>query len=186
MDKLLRDHNQGTYWQSSIQAGRRVAWRGCIYSTGRKERCQVPVMNIDMVVPGLSLAAGGPTRTVVKLCDALASGVGAEVRLISQQKQSDAEVLLPREKAIETHIERSARSVSFELGLPGRKAVREAFAQRRPQILHSNGIWHPLNHWATSAARCHQIPFVIHPRGMLEPWALGWRATKKRLALAVY
>ena len=143
-------------------------------------------MNIDMVVPSLSSAAGGPTRTVVQLCDELVLSGGAEVRLISQQKQSDAEVLLPREKAIETHIERSARSVSFELGLPGRKAVREAFAQRRPQILHSNGIWHPLNHWATSAARCHQIPFVIHPRGMLEPWALGWRATKKRLALAVY
>lgn len=143
-------------------------------------------VDIDIVIPSLSMAAGGPTRTVVQLCIALASYGGAEVRLISQQKQSDAEVLLPREKGIEIYIERSTPSVSFKLGLSGRKALHETFAQRRPQILHSNGIWHPLNHWATSAARRHQIPLVIHPRGMLEPWALGWRATKKRLALAVY
>ncbi|MCF7995748.1 MAG: glycosyltransferase [Chromatiaceae bacterium] len=103
-------------------------------------------MLIDLVIPGLSLASCGPTRTIAQLSAALAGCEDTEVRLISQAR-TGVDTLLP---------------------------------------LHSNGIWHPLNHWCARAARRHDIPLVIQPRGMLEPWALGWRATKKRLALALY
>lgn len=142
-------------------------------------------MLIDLVIPGLSLAAGGPTRTVVQLSAALAVCSGAEVRLISQAR-SGAHILLLQKSAVESHIDDTTCPSSLRLGLPGRRALQRVLAQQRPQILHSNGIWHPLNHWCARAARRHGIPLVIHPRGMLEPWALGWRATKKRLALALY
>ncbi|NCC35105.1 MAG: hypothetical protein EOM24_24300, partial [Chloroflexia bacterium] len=142
-------------------------------------------MLIDLVIPGLSLAAGGPTRTVVQLSAALAACSGAEVRLISQAR-SGADILLPQKSAVESHVDYNRRTSSLRLGLSGRRALQRALAQKAPQILHSNGIWHPLNHWCARAARRHGIPLVIHPRGMLEPWALGWRATKKRLALGLY
>jgi glycosyltransferase involved in cell wall biosynthesis len=53
-------------------------------------------------------------------------------------------------------------------------------------LIHSHGVWHPANHWAARAARAWGVPLIVHPRGMLEPWALGQKAWKKRLALALF
>lgn len=143
-------------------------------------------MLIDLVIPDLSLAAGGPTRTVVQLSTALACCSDTAVRLISQA-HTGVDSLLPNHKsAVETGVGYTTSAARLKLGLPGRETLQRALAKKHPQIIHSNGIWHPLNHWAARAARRHAIPLVIHPRGMLEPWALGWHATKKRLALALY
>ena len=43
-----------------------------------------------------------------------------------------------------------------------------------------------MNHWAASVAYRHSIPFITHPRGMLEPWAINHKMWKKRLALILY
>ena len=142
-------------------------------------------MLIDMVISGLSLAAGGPTRTVVQLSNSLAAGLGAEVRLISQS-HTGARILRPQEKAVECWVDSTSRTASLKLGHPGDQAIQRALAKRKPHIIHNNGIWHPLNHWCARAALRHDIPLVMQPHGMLEPWALGWRSTKKRLALALY
>ena len=142
-------------------------------------------MLIDLVIPGLSLAAGGPTRTVVQLSDALAECSGVAVRLISQS-QNGTEILLPQKDAVKCCVGKTTYAASLKLGLPGRQAMQRSLAEKQPQIYHTNGIWNPLSLWCARAARRHAIPLVIQPRGMLEPWALGWRATKKRLALALY
>ena len=142
-------------------------------------------MLIDLVIPGLSLAAGGPTRTVVQLSDALADCSGVAVRLISQSYVG-AEILLPQKDAVKCCVGQTTSAASLKLGLSGRQAMQRALAEKQPQIYHINGIWNPLSHWCARAGRRHAIPLVIQPRGMLEPWALGWRATKKRLALALY
>jgi glycosyltransferase involved in cell wall biosynthesis len=52
--------------------------------------------------------------------------------------------------------------------------------------VHSHGLWHPVNHWAARAARAWGVPLVVHPRGMLEPWALEQKRMKKRIALALF
>ena len=53
-------------------------------------------------------------------------------------------------------------------------------------IVHDHGVWLPSNHAAAQAARKAGIPFVVTPRGMLEPWALAHRQWKKRAAWALY
>lgn len=55
-----------------------------------------------------------------------------------------------------------------------------------PDLIHNHGVWHPANHWASWAARRLGVPLINHPHGMLEPWALGQKAWKKRLALALF
>lgn len=142
-------------------------------------------MLVDLVIPGLSLAAGGPTRTVVQLSAALAEFADVEVRLISQAR-AGADILLPQGSVVECCVGHATNAMRLKLGLPGLQALHSAHARKHPQIIHSNGIWHPLNHWSARAARRHGIPLVIQARGMLEPWALGWRATKKRLGLLFY
>jgi glycosyltransferase involved in cell wall biosynthesis len=142
-------------------------------------------MLIDQVVASLNPAAGGPSRTVLQLTEALANNAGAEVRLITQAVYSDP-VCQPRSPKVRVCIGHSKSITKLRLGLPGREALALALAEKRPDLVHSNGLWHPLNHWSSSAARNHHIPLVIQPRGMLEPWALAWKSGKKRLALRLY
>ena len=52
--------------------------------------------------------------------------------------------------------------------------------------VHDHGIWLPSNHYVAAVARKYDIPLVIHPRGMLESWALQDRGWKKQIALRLY
>lgn len=142
-------------------------------------------MLIDQVIAGLSATAGGPTRTVLQLADALALNERTAVRLVTQSAPGK-NIVRPRSAMVDFRVGEGRGTLSQALGLPGRTALLGALKSKTPDLLHCNGIWHPLNHWCASVARTCCIPLVIQPRGMLEPWALGHRAWKKRLALALY
>lgn len=53
-------------------------------------------------------------------------------------------------------------------------------------LVHDNGIWLPHNHAIARAARRLDLPRVVTPRGMLEPWSLSYRRIKKKMAWALY
>lgn len=53
-------------------------------------------------------------------------------------------------------------------------------------ILHSHGLWHPLNHWAISAAKELGIGYVVSTHGMLMPWARMNRSYRKDIAWFAY
>lgn len=53
-------------------------------------------------------------------------------------------------------------------------------------LIHDNGLWGHNNYLAWCAARIAGVPYVLSPRGMIEPWALNHKAWKKRIALALY
>ncbi len=72
--------------------------------------------------------------------------------------------------------------------LPGALASELAkVKQSDPQTLvHDHGLWLPWNHKVAQAAASAKVPRVVSPRGMLDPWAMKYRAWKKRLAWAMY
>lgn len=142
-------------------------------------------MLIYQVVAGLNASDGGPSRTVLQASEALSVREGVEVQVLSQGL-AGAKSMLPHAASVSCSLGESKRSLDLKLGVPGRKLLLRRVAQRSPNLFHLNGIWHPLSHWCARAAHRHGIPLVIQPHGMLEPWALGWRSTKKRWALAVY
>jgi len=51
---------------------------------------------------------------------------------------------------------------------------------------HLHGIWEPFLHRCVRFAKSRRIPYVISPRGMLEPWAMNQKRWKKRLAWWLY
>jgi glycosyltransferase involved in cell wall biosynthesis len=53
-------------------------------------------------------------------------------------------------------------------------------------IFHGHGIWQKPIHSMSKLARLNDIPYIISPRGMLEPWALNQRKLKKKIALLLY
>ena len=137
------------------------------------------------VVPSLHPAAGGPSRTVTQLVDALAGAGGLNVTLLSQGVPGEPAVQ-PQATEVSCRICNSASRQMLRLGLPVRTELVRIARQSPPSLIHNNGLWQPANHWAASTARRFGIPLVVQPHGMLEPWALQEKALKKRLGMALF
>ena len=48
-------------------------------------------------------------------------------------------------------------------------------------VVHVHGLWEEIQHLAARSAQRHNVPYVIAPHGMLDPWSLRQRPLKKRL-----
>lgn len=53
-------------------------------------------------------------------------------------------------------------------------------------LIHNNGQWLMGNYYARLLAGRARKPLIISPRGMLEPWALGSKELKKKIAWRLY
>ena len=53
-------------------------------------------------------------------------------------------------------------------------------------IVHIHGIWSPRLHNVAKMCRIAKVPYIIAPRGMLEPWSLKQKWLKKRIARFLY
>lgn len=140
-------------------------------------------------VGSLKKSAGGPTRTVTALCSGLAK-LGARVELLSQDypgSPADENVLPPADQ-VSSHLAAAYRLpiFSFLFSPSFRSLLRQRCQPSREVVIHDHGLWLPTNHAAAAAARQFDIPLIVSARGMLEPWALNYRAWKKRLAWRLY
>lgn len=136
-------------------------------------------------LPSLHPRQGGPSRTVVQLTDALSRCEGLAVTLMSQQLKGDCSVPSGMD-GVDRRVRMSRSRIGLALGLPLQLELSRFGAVARPALVHSHGVWQPANHWVARAAENWEVPLIIQPRGMLEPWALGQKAFKKRLALALF
>lgn len=119
-------------------------------------------MKILHVIQGIDPRSGGPTRSVKGICRALAKS-GMDVTLL---------VLCGRHK--------------FDNPC-GVKVVYGKMAEvREYDLVHLQGLWSLKLHRVALACRRSGVRYVISPRGMLDPWALGVKKWKKRLALFLY
>lgn len=59
-------------------------------------------------------------------------------------------------------------------------------ANTPPDIVHTHGLWTPLNHLASSEAKRGNVKLVVQTHGMLDQWALDQSRLKKMLALYAY
>ena len=53
-------------------------------------------------------------------------------------------------------------------------------------VLHLHGVWDPILHAAAQAARRRNIPWIVTPHGMLDPWCMTQGRLKKQLALRAW
>lgn len=56
----------------------------------------------------------------------------------------------------------------------------------KPDIVHLHGLWSWSLHRCAVICRRWRVPYVIAPRGMLEPWSLKQKWLKKRIARWLY
>ena len=66
------------------------------------------------------------------------------------------------------------------------ESFEEALVRVKPDLVHLHGIWQYELHRCAVICRRWKIPYVVAPRGMLEPWSLKTKWLKKRIARWLY
>ena len=123
-------------------------------------------MKVLHVISSLSQGGGGPSRSVQGLVAGL-NRVGVETWLLTLRHGDEPWV---------DGVEHFINGESFE----------NVAARIEPDIVHLHGLWNFNMHRCAVVCRRRKIPYVIAPRGMLEPWSLRQKWLKKRIARWLY
>jgi glycosyltransferase involved in cell wall biosynthesis len=129
---------------------------------------------------------GGPPASVLGLCHGL-QRAGVEVEVVTTTANG-AESLPPSAPGGEIYdgvpVHYAARSFPRRFfGARVRGPLTEALA--RADVCHIHGVWNVPEWWAAHLARRAGVPYLISPRGMLQPQAMARGRWRKAAAFAL-
>lgn len=145
-------------------------------------------LSVVWAIASLSSAGGGPTRSVLASCCALAEA-GLRVAIVSVDYQlPGAGMPRPELRGVELRMTRGRAVPLLRDGMAPAFAreLSRFVAEHRVDLIHDNGLWLSTNRAVARVARSRRIPLVVSTRGMLAPWALKHRRWKKRIAWVLY
>jgi len=144
----------------------------CFLTSQIKKR---PILKVLHTIGTTSRDAGGPPRSSQGLVAGLEkSGVTAWLLSFTPGDTHWVEGVIHH---------RAAKRAGF-FGI--RESIGLIVRDINPELMHIHGIWGLDTHVAVSIARKNKIPYVMAPRGMLEPWSLNAKKWKKSLAMWLY
>ena len=132
------------------------------------------------IISSLRRASGGPTQSVIWLCEAL-NELGAPAEI--------ATVWATQEEVVDSQI---TTIQGFPIRPPARLRRSPDLSRfldknaHRFDLIHVHGLWEWPGFYARKAATHLGLPLVISPRGMLEPWSLRQNRAIKRVAMALW
>ncbi|SDS26481.1 Glycosyltransferase involved in cell wall bisynthesis [Polaribacter sp. KT25b] len=125
------------------------------------------------IVGSLDESAGGPSRSVPQTCEQV-SKLGLKIELIS--RPSDKPVKINTSKLFQVNFYSTINIFAYCMKL----------SKKEISLIHLQHVWDPYIHIVAFFARLKGIPYIITPRGMLEPWIMKQRSWKKKLGLFLY
>ena len=136
-------------------------------------------MKICVFTASIDKKGGGPSRSVPILVKGL-SKVGVDVTLMTAESD---------DMNIHSVEGQDVRVVTFRRDI-SEKDLEGLLLEGHFDLIHAQGIWVPLYHKMCKIARRHGIPYMMTPRGALEPWCYYdhtfFKRIKKQIAMAVY
>jgi glycosyltransferase involved in cell wall biosynthesis len=133
-------------------------------------------MKLALLAPYLSSASGGLSQSVPGLTGALAAIDNVSSRIIGLRDKGEPEGWRTWGADVRPCSEIGPRAFGWA------PSLLRAIAEYRPDIVDVQGLWmYP----SLASLRWHgrmRQPYVVTPRGMLDPWALQRSAGKKRIA----
>ena len=132
-------------------------------------------MKVLTFITSISLKGGGPSRSVPMLVKGLAE-VGVDITLMTFRSED-----------MNTHALEGtpAKLKVWEDGTTARE-IEDFILSEQFDLIQLQRLWAKSYHVVALIARKHNIPYIITPRGMLEPWSLSQKKWKKKLALMFY
>ena len=132
-------------------------------------------MKILSFVSSIDLSSGGPSRSVPMLAKGLAE-LGVDITLMAIRSENmnvhALEGTTARLKVLEP---------SFT-----RREIAQYLKDEKFHLIQIQSMWDWPYHKVMVEARKLGIPYIVTPRGMLEPWSLSQKKWKKKLAWWLY
>jgi len=133
-------------------------------------------MKIIHVINSIDISTGGPARSVTHLINKVIKKSKNVVFLLTN-KTTDP---------IITDFTNKKKSILFLNTTRDLTKTLNKLNHQKIDLLHGHGIWQILVHKMARFGRKNDIPYVITPRGMLEPWSLSQKKLKKLIALFLF
>jgi len=142
-------------------------------------------IKIQHSVPSLGESGGGPPRSVSQLCNALCKS-GCSIGIVTAVNANDP--IVPLDVGIQlTKLEGRGTSFVDRLRAADFGGALDGLHRTNPlSVIHQHGVWLRSSHSVASFAFKNNLPLVVAPRGMLEPWAINNSKWKKKLAWTLY
>lgn len=132
-------------------------------------------MKILSFVSSIDLSSGGPSRSVPMLAKGLAE-LGVDVTLMTI-----------RSKNMNVHaLEGTTAKLKVLEPSFSRKEIAQYLKDEKFHLIQIQSMWDLPYHKVMVEARRLGIPYIVTPRGMLEPWSLSQKKWKKKLAWWLY
>jgi glycosyltransferase involved in cell wall biosynthesis len=133
-------------------------------------------MRICQIVPSLEVRHGGPSQSVRALANHLAQA-GDTVELLATQEPGDTAAPTAGDRATIRLFPRV-----FPRAISRSPELRDHLLHSAFDCVHHHSLWLRPLAYAAEAARRHERPLVISPRGMMTAWAWNHRRNRKRVA----
>lgn len=145
-------------------------------------------MKILIILPAIGLSYGGPSKSIIELAKATGRQ-GIYIDIITTNADTSVSLNVPLNQWIAypqyriqyfPYLPFSDYKVSPSLLTWLWNHIKDY------DLVHTNAIFSlniTLSHWF---CRWQNIPYIITPRGMLEPWALSYKAWKKQIYYRVF
>lgn len=132
-------------------------------------------MKILSFVTSLDLKDGGPSRSVPMLVKGLAE-LGVDITLMTIRSEN-----------MNTHaLDGTTAKLKVLEPSFSQKEIANYLAEEKFQLIQIQSMWEMPYHKVMVEARKQGIPYIVTPRGMLEPWSLSQKKWKKKLAWWLY
>lgn len=133
-------------------------------------------MKIIHVINSIDISTGGPARSVTHLINQVIKK-STNIIFLLTNKTTDP---------IITDFTNKNKSIFFLKRTRDLIKTLDKLNDQKIDLFHGHGIWQLLVHKMARFARKNNIPYIITPRGMLEPWSLSQKKIKKLIALFLF
>ena len=132
-------------------------------------------MKLLIFLTNIDQNKGGPSRSVPLLVKGLAE-LGVDVTLMVIESGD-----------MNLHVLEGTSAKLHLIPEDYKRRDLESFILREKfDVIHGQCIWEPLFHHVRVIADKNHIPFLLTPRGTLEPWSLQQKKWKKKIARWLY
>lgn len=132
-------------------------------------------MKICIFTTSIDKRGGGPARSVPVLAKGL-SQVGVQTTLLTGHSAE-----------MNTHLVEGTSVKIKEVPLNiSTGDLENVILHGQYDLIHGQNLWMPFYNKMARIARKHGIPYMMTPRGCLEPWCMNQKRLKKLLALYLY
>jgi glycosyltransferase involved in cell wall biosynthesis len=147
-------------------------------------RAPASPIKLLVVIPALGPAYGGPSKSVVEMVEARSSHPQIDLDIVTTNADGKANLEVPLRQWVDKgkyrvqyfpRWKRDEYKFSFSLTAWLLKHVRDY------DIVHTNSVFCYPVVVAWWACQLKKVPYIITPHGMLEPWALAYKAWKKNI-----